>query len=319
MISAIEHFCETDDTSKLLSQTESQKRLLFKSLQIVKKNIKKVDKYKIYRYFALASVVQPVYLRTHPPTKKLLSYCKYLASLKLDDQYKQSLFYTVYNEMINRGLRVDITNVNKKYLVQLIKVINKVYFSSPTPPLNKYVKVWILPRKIPTPKGDELAERAGECHEYRKKCIYVIYINIDLIKRTFAQHKLQYMNGIIVHNPLECLINLVQHELLHVINFVYCPKDIKKVHHPQIFCNIAYNLFGHTAYYHRLGTDATVIGVTKEELAGRKYVKWIKDDIDDKIIISPIEQLLDHIVLINLDGDIIGIPYRNIYKEEPKV
>ena len=61
-----------------------------------------------------------------------------------------------------------------------------------------------------------------------------------------------YSNGMKCNSKLDCLINVLCHEIIHVIQFVYCGYGGSNSAngHDEYFMTLANNMFGFSEYFH---------------------------------------------------------------------
>lgn len=94
--------------------------------------------------------------------------------------------------------------------------------------------------------GDSGFKTIGVCAE---ACDYTITIPTKL----FATAR----NGTIVAgvrcvDPLDCVMRVVEHELVHLLVFTFCESHFVTNQHSRLFMSLANKLFGHVEYSHRL-------------------------------------------------------------------
>lgn len=115
--------------------------------------------------------------------------------------------------------------------------------------------------KISFEASNRLSCTAWRCEYKLKKDYYgnehwkfKIIISSKIINNLFSNNeKTLKINGIKCFNKLECYVNLYEHELIHLLIYIFCiEKGRDYGGHTPTFKNIAYNLFRHTDYKHNL-------------------------------------------------------------------
>ena len=128
-------------------------------------------------------------------------------------------------------------------------------------------------RKFFTQKGDtfrvipseRLRSVAGKCAYDPQKssyaCTYWIELAVKVFAQTFSsgQNVQQYrINGLFCHNRLECLQMTLEHEMIHLLMYLWIKCNIGSKTksgiggHGPSFKRLAFNIFGHTETKHSL-------------------------------------------------------------------
>ena len=102
-----------------------------------------------------------------------------------------------------------------------------------------------------------------------KGCNYTILIDKTVFNLLFKtlKHERECVNGIECSNQLECVQIVMEHEMVHLLTYMYYPP---KSGHSYPFQFIATNIFGHTATTHLLG-----YGCSQKEyiMKAKEYVR----------------------------------------------
>jgi hypothetical protein len=148
----------------------------------------------------------------------------------------------------------DITEISNRDLNLLFACYDLVFFDN-----------WFkesFPGTLQFSFSRRMTKSAGKTYYPRdadpakpESLVIQVKISIDLI---FAYGKLEETNqvgGLSAQNRLEALQLVLEHELIHVIEFIHFHNSSCK---GKRFKTMAYNLFGHTESYHRLPTNQQI-------------------------------------------------------------
>jgi hypothetical protein len=311
----MDEICKTLNTSLLFKLSSNNKESVKQVLDaIYKKNIRIKKPYRhifhmFYGYFYPATIKKYITLRE--PT--LGRFCDELVKYKLSDEEINRLFYTVYNAILKKGLKTDLSNVTSNYLDQLFKIFDDVYFENR---ISKYIKQ--NGDVIKFELSNKLQKIAAYCKttSHGKYCTFLIKMGSKKIKDSFdGGVKYQKVNGIGCNNPLECMINIFSHELTHLIIRAFCNQYNIPGGHSNTFKAICRNLYGHTDFRHTLGINQDTTGVTKEQIRGWTYASFINKNKGK--ITGKITQLNPRTVGLLVGEKEWRIPYGLIHKERP--
>ena len=293
----MEKYCNTLDINYIDKETKKNKNFIKEVLKEVK--ISDIPKEKKHIYYMINSYFYPSKIESHKSWLNIYYLCDYFSKYNLLDEDIKKLFFTIYNRISLKGLKPDLSNISVKYLEELFKIVDNVYFTNL---LDKFLKdeKSVLKFELTTKKSSNVA---GLCT--KKECTYTISITEDLHIDYFNEYiSVQTANGIKCSNPLMCVISTFLHELVHVIIFAFCFYK-NTSYHPPIFEKITKSLFGHTDYKHRLGMgDSYKIGVTKNDLQGRRYITFSTYVVDylEGVKYTKMSKYLVEITKINLDN-----------------
>ena len=312
----MEEYCKTLDIIYIDRERQvikdEIKRVLDKEV-----SLSKIPSDKKHLYYILHSYFYPVKIESHGSKLTIANLCDYFAVYKLTDLQIKNLFFTVYNKINLKGLKPDLSNNSIKYLEELFKIVDEVYFDNL---INKWLKA--KSSTVNFILKDEYSNIAGTCS--KTGCAYVINIATNLFSKYFETMKVQKVNGIQCRNSLACMIIVFLHELTHLIIYVFCPNYCPP-DHPKKFKDITKSLFGHTEFTHSFGRDSSLVGLTKDELQKRKYISFTEKD--NSIVIAKINKIKIKRVSITVikgndklkKGEMYSIPFSIINKEEPEV
>lgn len=95
--------------------------------------------------------------------------------------------------------------------------------------------------------GTETFNTQGICA--RGKCAYTITIPVEFFKG-IESGKVTNVAGHECRDQLECLQRVIEHELVHLVIFVFCRDDFISGEHGELFMKLVKDLFGHTDHRH---------------------------------------------------------------------
>jgi len=101
---------------------------------------------------------------------------------------------------------------------------------------------------------------AGYCKRVQRNtvCTYTISIARPVFAKAFSETgAIETVNGLQCRNQLEALQLVFEHELAHLIVYLWCYEEmhagVKRQVHGALFQTLARNLFGHTDFRHYIG------------------------------------------------------------------
>ena len=252
----IQKFCNTLDTNYLKKLSVKEQKDVKNILLALNNYVNNIDKLKKHLYYMLITFLEPI--RTIDINPKIIqklsikNFCKtFLENNFIEYCYK--LKYTCYNEAVIKGISPNLDNFSKKEMDTLFKIIDKTYFNN------------LLTNLINSDKSIELSflttkaykKTGGYCEMKKdyKKCYYKIALAPKIPIIAFTKHKYQNSNSILKYcfNPLDCIIDVMSHEIVHFIIFALCPYYDVPGGHSEEFKKIIYNMFGHTNFRHSIG------------------------------------------------------------------
>jgi len=304
----MEEFCKTLDIryiNNLPKQTQEH----------IKKVIVYIDPYLVpiktrSQYYSLYTFFFP-----EPPRKILkIDICNFLALIPLTMDKINRLFFTCYNRIVLKNLGPNIEELNPVTLRSLFDIIDELYFGGEIMNYIKSTKSTLTLNVISDEEGNE-HKIAGVCGRDRK-CDYYITINKDIFDYSFSKYTMSRSGGLKCYNKLECMLITFQHEIVHLLIFLFCnDKDTPSDnYHGTMFKKICFSVFGQTDFTHKLNHDPD-IGVTKEQIKDYKYVFFASGK--DKKEIGRLVDFYDKDVGVVTSKDIFLIPYQQIYESVP--
>ena len=195
------------------------------------------------------------------------------------------------------GMGEHLQGMNEKTLQELFTVFDDVWFSGA---LGVLLREKGINQQCGTSPIKGKPRVAGYC--LYKQLAKVLKINICKKEMCRADYFRQggsprtySVNGILCSNPLDCMLHVFAHELVHAIIEMVCPlpskhrkvfgklREVREAHGP-LFKKLALHIFGHTGCRHGLGnpvgnvvpsthtTLEDVIKTKKEELKAAEFV-----------------------------------------------
>lgn len=98
---------------------------------------------------------------------------------------------------------------------------------------------------------------AGCCKHQKQDGItmHTISISRPVMLRACSKNSTELVNGLQAQDRLECLLLTFEHELVHLMLYLWRSSGQPREVHGPLFKTIARNLFGHTSFYHNIGLD----------------------------------------------------------------
>jgi len=245
--------------------------------------------------------------------------CKYYYKKKLTDKQRQNKKDLALKRLIKK---INVDKLDKKAIKNTFEILDEIYFDNQISE-----RINDINAKMSFDVSNRLSCTAGYC-EYswktdyygNKKWKFKLIISNKIINNLFSNKESALkINGLKCRNKLECYLNLYQHELIHLLLFVFCLDKGKDYGgHTDTFIKIANNLFGHTEYKHNLLCG----DADKNEIDDAKFRKEVQlgdeiksKKIKDKIYQGPVFRLTSKYAYILLPKNRkIGIPYYLIEK-----
>lgn len=95
--------------------------------------------------------------------------------------------------------------------------------------------------------GEDTFTTQGICA--RGKCAYTITIPVEYFNQ-IEEGGVTNVAGHKCHDQLECLQRVIEHELAHLVIFVFCRDEFVSGEHGELFMKLVGDLFGHTDHRH---------------------------------------------------------------------
>lgn len=117
--------------------------------------------------------------------------------------------------------------------------------------------------------SDRMTRSGGRITYAQQTETYTISLSTTLIFQTFHDVTREVaVNGIVCHNRLEATMRLLEHEIIHLLEWVrFGSSNCSK----PLFQDLSYNIFGHTEVTHQL--------VTQTERARKKFNIRVGDKV----------------------------------------
>jgi hypothetical protein len=193
------------------------------------------------------------WIASFPPSEL----CLYIGQRGYNPEVVQGLWKT-FLRYAREKVDPDFTDVTKEQLLQLFKIADTIYFNGVLTQLALKEKREIRAEFLKCTKIGGLYAQPY-CFVTNQK-LHEISMNKEiLLKIPIGESRVS--NGILCSSRLECLLNVLVHEMIHMLMEMTCPyfkamifqtKKKQKNIHGKEFKAIALNLFGHTKANHRL-------------------------------------------------------------------
>jgi hypothetical protein len=306
-------FCDTLDIRHIESLQGTERYNIKSVIEDTKLvDATKIPNNKLHIYYILISYFKPESLSSFElKDLHMDNFCNFFRSIKIEKERVSKLFYTTYNELVLSGLNPNMDNYSDTDLENMFDTIDRIYFNDI---LNEYIYDKRI--KLTFKLNKKLTDSdAGICTLDGSNCD--IEIATDLLYKPFKKgYKSQIVGGLKCYNQLECMLHVFMHEVVHLIIFVFCMDQDTEDGHGEVFQDIIRCLFGHTDFTHDLGIDTENIGVTKNDLKGRKLISFVQDGNN---IIARIEKInKTSVIAITIDKTLrFDVPFVLINKKEP--
>jgi len=179
----------------------------------------------------------------------------FFSSNKLEDivEYPKCMLFTeeknkkwiekhhliIYNEFSE----LDLDTIRPDDIIDIIKKYDTIWFHNK---LSKMMKKRQLKLSVRF-EGKPTFNTEGFC--FGNYCDYTITLPMNILNHSYPNVK---VGGIQCKDKLDALLRVIEHELIHLILFIFCD-DIHIVnHHGKLFQQTVYNLFGHTSIFHEI-------------------------------------------------------------------
>jgi len=179
-----------------------------------------------------------------------------------DDFKNQATGHKVCQNMITSAMarKLKRTAVQKKIKAEVLRlklVETEMFQSLPVSAIkgiydlyDKYVFNGYLNKEYPNVVfGNSI--KSNKVLGYYEPRYQRIRINGNLLMSSLQTDKPEACNGVVCHTHLDILLNVFEHELVHLIVQNNCKN--RRKHHGEWFQAVARQLFGHTQFRHSLG------------------------------------------------------------------
>ena len=160
-------------------------------------------------------------------------------SKELDPEELDKIRSTIYKEF--RKYRNSVTKMSSNELHTLFKRYDELCFDKD---IQKYMKDAKYSLRFKT-NGEDTFTTEGIC--INRVCNYTVTIPTEYFKN---------VNGVTIvaghqcKDQLECLQRVIEHELVHLLIFMFCGDPFVTDQHGPLFMKMANDLFGHTDHRH---------------------------------------------------------------------
>ena len=269
-MSYVTKFCQSLNTNYLDKLSKDDKKQIKNLLESLKEYTHLIDPLKIHLYYMLYSYFNPTTtLSINPRIIKKLNISNFCNTF-IKHSFKTHcphLKYTAYVKALQKGITTNLDTFTKQDVHILFDIIDEVYFNNMLVKLKK--------DKLTFQTSKAYKNVAGYCQKTEKGriCSYIITLAPIIVRNPFIKQKYTYQksSGVLCFSPLDCIIDIMCHEMIHYIILTLCPEYNAPGGHTKQFKEIVSNLFCHTDFRHQIGSDPTQ-GVEKEDLKGVKYI-----------------------------------------------
>lgn len=151
----------------------------------------------------------------------------------------------IYNRFAE--YRNSVTSFTSNELVEMFKMYDELIFKGD---IKKYITESDFTLHLKT-KGEKTFTTEGIC--ITNKCVYTITIPIHHFRHVRGVHNgggMTNVAGQMCKDQLECLLRVMEHEITHLIIFMFCGDPFATEQHGELFKTTAKNLFHHTDHRH---------------------------------------------------------------------
>jgi hypothetical protein len=163
----------------------------------------------------------------------------YKLKKKLTKDCLNKVRYKIYNDNIK--FKDNVSKMNNTDLYKIFKSYDKQCFNGD---IEKYLNKKKYSLKFKTGNNDTFSTE-GFC--IFKNCYYVISIPVDKFK---SVNGLTNVAGDYCKDQLECLQRVLEHEIVHLIIFLFCGDLNVADQHGRLFMSFVGDIFHHTDHRH---------------------------------------------------------------------
>lgn len=151
---------------------------------------------------------------------------------------------------------------------------------------------------------------AGFCS--KKGCSYFLTFNADMYHNMFKNPKDRSLrvNGLLCYSQLECLMFVLEHEMVHLMMFVwgYDKKGTGKYSaHGALFQCMTKNLFGHTSFRHNFNQGDGESLLNKSDVHVGMKVEFTLKKKSVQGVVTKMNKVKARVTIDN--GAIYNVPY----------
>ena len=249
--------------------------------------------------------------------------CNYFINNKFSNKEiakKKKKIYQILNKTLSKSLELSNENIRDMFILYDHVFLFDQFYNYLT---ENQIKV-----NFKINNSDEVKDILGQTNIDNDSHTITIYT--DNLRKLILNKYIK-IGGIKCYDKLQCLMNVFEHELIHLLVHVFCLKRdlLERSHndkctdsgHSNTFNIILKNIFGHTQIYY---LDLKKINKTQEQVD--KKVNKIKNQIkindfvesyqiDNKIksgVVVKIEN--DYLIIKNKDGELNNLYFEYIDK-----
>ncbi len=160
---------------------------------------------------------------------------------KLDENKLDNVRSEIYNKFSKYAS--SVSNMNSKELHEMFKMYDDLCFDGD---INKYMAGKKYSLRFKT-SGEDTFTTEGIC--VHNLCNYTVTIPTEYFNNV---QDITIVAGHPFKDHLECLLRVIEHELVHLIVFMFCGDPFITDQHGALFMGIANDLFGHTDHRHHI-------------------------------------------------------------------
>jgi len=175
---------------------------------------------------------------------------------KLDEKIDEYINNIIDNKIINENhikikeelnINLDKFKMSKAIVKKLFLIFDKLYFKNLIQD-----KLYNNNINLNFDISNKFKNLAGMCKYYGNN-MEIIFSNYIITKIYESKFKSITINGLLCYDIVDVMINLMEHEITHLILFIYdrYKDDVKSGHNSQ-FKDIVYNMYRHTKITHDL-------------------------------------------------------------------
>ena len=201
------------------------------------------------------------------------------------------------HSIIRKFLNIDSKNfkLTDTIIKKLFNIFDKIYFKN-------LIEDKLYDNRIDIDFGvsNKFKTVAGMC-KYRNNKVELIFSSYIIEKIHSDKFKSIEINGILCRDITDVLINLMEHELTHLILFLYdkYTHNVKSGHNDQ-FKKLVHNMYGHTKITHDLLSGDVTKYKESKELANKLVKVGMK--IKCKKDIGTVIDIKDEYIVYRLDN-----------------
>ena len=170
----------------------------------------------------------------------------------------------------------NFLKITEEDLTALFALYDEIFFSSAF--RTYFTRTGSAFRITPSAR---LTRVAGRCaYDVAKKrygCMYWMEISVKIMKNLFTTAHAHPIGGLLCYTRLECLQITLEHEMIHLLTYLWRTCDEGKAH-GKIFRQLVFNIFGHTDFRHNLGVSLSQ-AQSGDYLPAKEKIKKIKSEL----------------------------------------